>query len=489
MSPVCHEDRALDLGDDHFHDACGVFAVWGHPDAARLTALGLHALQHRGQESAGIVSIEATRPLTAHAHRAMGLVQDAFTAATLAGLRGDVALGHVRYSTTGESHLRNAQPLLAAHQGQPLACAHNGNLTNTDALKRGLDAQGAVFQSSTDTEVFLHLAARARGDSALDRVIEALGACRGAWSVAFLAGRQLIAARDPHGLRPLCLGTLGRAHVVASEPVAFDLIGARYVRDLDPGEVLVIDADGARAYAPFEPVAPRFCVFEHVYFARPDSTLGGQSVYDARRAMGRALGREAPADADLVIGVPDSGVAAALGYAEASSLAFEVGLLRSRFVNRTFIEPVDAQRQFGVRMKLSPVAAALRGRRVVVVDDSIVRGTTARKLVAMLRDAGAREVHLRVASPPTRWPCFYGIDTPDRDELVAAHRAPAEVNALVGADSLGYLSLEGLRGAVNGQRGGFCDACFTGEYPVPFVPVGALTARTQHGLAPPVTRR
>ncbi|MEZ4410742.1 MAG: amidophosphoribosyltransferase [Polyangiales bacterium] len=429
------------LGDDHFHDECGVFGVYGHAEAANLTYLGLHALQHRGQESAGIATVEGPRVM--HVHRAMGLVQDVFPAPALDALPGNVSIGHVRYSTAGASHVRNAQPFTVEHGGIPLACAHNGNLTNADALKAELDAQGAIFQTTTDTEVFLHLIARAPAGPPVERILHALKQVKGAFSALFLAGDTLVAARDPHGFRPLSLGLLERAHVVASEPVAFDLIAAQYVRDVEPGEVLVITAEGVESLRPFDPAPERMCVFEHVYFARPDSTLGGRNVYETRKKLGVALSHERPVEADLVIPVPDSGVPAAIGYAEASGIPFQMGLIRSHYVGRTFIEPAQSIRHFGVRLKLNPVRRVLEGKRVVVVDDSIVRGTTSRKIVKMLRDAGAREVHLRISSPPTRWPCFYGIDTPTRRELIAASHNEEEIARYVTSDTLAYLTLQG----------------------------------------------
>lgn len=476
--PSDQPDEALEdrFEDDHFRDECGVFGVYGHPEAANVAYLGLHALQHRGQESTGIATLNESKAL--HVHRAMGLVQDAFPAAALDALPGPIAIGHVRYSTAGGSHLRNAQPLTVDHRGLPLACAHNGNLTNTDVLRAALDAQGALFQTTTDTELFLHLIARAPQANAMDRVVHALCEARGAFSVLFLAGDTLIAARDPHGLRPLCLGRLGDAWVVASEPVAFDLIAARFERDLAPGEVLIVTRDGARSVFPFAREKEHFCVFEHVYFARPDSTLGGRTVYQTRKRLGALLAAESPAEADVVVPVPDSGVPAAIGFAEVSKLPFEMGLIRSHYVGRTFIEPSQSIRHFGVRLKLNPVRAVLEGRRVVVVDDSIVRGTTSRKIVKMLRDAGAREVHLRISSPPTRWPCFYGIDTPDRGELIAATHSPEEIARYVTSDTLAYLSLDGLRTAVGSPNGnGFCEACFTGEYPVDVIPGARLKRR------------
>jgi amidophosphoribosyltransferase len=459
--------------DDHFHDECGVFAVYGHPEAANLTYLGLHALQHRGQESAGIATLDGAGKM--HLHRQMGLVQDIFSPPVIAGLPGNIAIGHVRYSTAGASHVRNAQPFAVEHGGLGVACAHNGNLTNVEQLKAALDAAGSIFQTSTDTEVFLHLYARAPAGPIVDRVVHALRQTRGAYSVLFLVGDTLIAARDPHGFRPLSLGILNRAHVVASEPTAFDLIAAEFVRDIEPGEVLVIGPDGVRSLRPFDPAPSRFCVFEHVYFARPDSTVNGRAVYVARRRMGEILAAQSPIDADVVIPVPDSGVPAAIGYANASGIPFEMGLIRSHYVGRTFIEPAQSIRHFGVRLKLNPVRQVLQGRRVVVVDDSIVRGTTARKIVKMIRDAGAREVHLRISSPPTRWPCFYGIDTPTRRELIAASHSVDEISRYITADSLAYLSQDGLREAVGYPGGdGFCEACFTGDYPVEIIPAERL---------------
>lgn len=466
----------IDDLDDHFHDECGVFGVYGHAEAANLTYLGLHALQHRGQESAGIATVESPRGM--HSHRAMGLVQDVFKPEVFAQLPGRVAIGHVRYSTAGGSHVRNAQPLVVEHGGVPLAVAHNGNFTNTDALRASLDEAGAIFQTTTDTEALLHLIARAPAGPVVERVIHALTQVRGAFSILVLAGDTLIAARDPNGFRPLCLGIIERAHVLASEPTAFDLIAAQFVREVEPGEVLIIDGTGVRSLRPFAPAEHRFCVFEHVYFARPDSALGGRGVYATRRRMGEVLARECPADVDVVIPVPDSGVPAAIGFAAASGVPFEMGLIRSHYVGRTFIEPAQSIRHFGVRLKLNPVRDVLAGRRVAVVDDSIVRGTTSRKIVKLLRDAGAREVHLRVSSPPTRWPCFYGIDTPNRRELIAASHTVDEIARYVTSDSLGYLSLEGLRESVGyAERGGYCEACFTGDYPVDIVPTDRLTSR------------
>jgi len=466
--PRYDADR-FDPDDDHFHDECGIFGVFGHSEAANLTYLGLHALQHRGQESAGIATVEHGGET--HVHRGMGLVQDVFSPSTIASLRGRASIGHVRYSTAGGSHIKNAQPFVVEHNHVTLACAHNGNLTNVEELKSALDQRGAIFQTTTDTELVLHLVAHAPPGPPVERVVHALRQVRGAYSMLFLVGETVIAVRDPHGFRPLSLGLLDRAHVLASEPTAFDLITAAFVREVEPGEMLVIDATGVRSMRPFDVAPSNMCVFEYVYFARPDSHFGGRSVYATRRAMGRALANENRVSADVVVGVPDSGVPAAIGYAEESSISFQLGLIRSHYVGRTFIEPQQSIRHFGVRLKLNPVRDVLDGKRVIVVDDSIVRGTTSRKIVKMLRDAGAREVHLRISSPPTRWPCFYGIDTPNRRELIAASHSIDEIARYITADSLAYLSLDGLRDAVGYPRdtgAGFCEACFSGEYPVAF---------------------
>ncbi|MFK7991480.1 MAG: amidophosphoribosyltransferase [Sandaracinaceae bacterium] len=448
--------------DDHFHDECGVFGVYAAEEASNLTYLGLHSLQHRGQESAGIVSSDGQRLF---AHRALGLVQDAFAEDVLDRLAGPHAIGHVRYSTAGGGGLKNAQPIAVDYAHGSLAVAHNGNFTNFDTLRPRLEAEGSIFQTTSDTELLVHLVARSKAPTTVERIIEALKQVEGAYSMVFLTPTELIAVRDPHGFRPLCVGLLKDSHVVASELPAFHLIGAEYVRDVKPGEVLVVDQKGMRSMSPFEPQPTRMCIFEYVYFARPDAELNGLSVYGVRKELGRRLAEEQPADVDLVIPVPDSGVASAMGFAAAQDLPFELGLMRSHYVGRTFIEPAQSIRHFGVRLKLAPVRALLEGKRVAVVDDSIVRGTTSRKIVKMLRDAGAREVHLRISSPPTRWPCFYGIDTPSRGELIASSHDVSEIGRYITADSLGYLSVEGLHGAVG--EGGFCDACFTGDYPVP----------------------
>jgi amidophosphoribosyltransferase len=472
LAPASYDDD-----DDHFHDECGVFGVYGHTEAANMTYLGLHALQHRGQESAGIVTSDGEQ---LYAHRAMGLVQDSFTQEQLARLPGRIAIGHVRYSTAGSSHIKNAQPIAVDYARGSLAVCHNGNLTNAEELRAELEARGSIFQSDSDTEVFVHLVAVSKEVATEDRIADALTRVKGAYSLLFMTEDTVIGVRDPMGIRPLCLGLLPgkkEAHVLASEPCAFDLIGAEYVRDVDPGEMIIIDASGIRSMRPLPPADPKMCVFEYVYFARPDSKLGGKSVYDVRKAFGRTLAREHPIDADVVIPVPDSGVPAAIGYASDRKVPFEMGLIRSHYVGRTFIEPQQSIRHFGVRLKLNPVEPVLRGKRVVVIDDSIVRGTTSRKIVKMVRDAGAREVHLRISSPPTQWPCYYGIDTPTRRELIASSHSVEEIARYVTADSLAYLSIEGMLDAVGGREA-FCHACFSGQYAIPFTP----TARRQMRL-------
>ncbi len=457
---------------------CGVFGVWGHPEAANITYLGLHALQHRGQESAGITSTDGQR---LYAHRMMGLVQAGFSSKELAELKGDAAIGHVRYSTAGTSHLKNAQPLAVDYADGSIALAHNGNLTNHDALRAELEADGSIFQSGTDTETIVHLFARSNMAGVEDRLVDALGKVQGAYSLLLLAERKLIAVRDPMGIRPLVLGKMKRGDrelsVVASEPTSFDLIGAEMVRDVRPGEMLVIDDDGVRSSFPFEPKPRAMCLFEYVYFARPDAMLEGASVYEVRKELGRKLAEEHPLPGDqddgVVVPVPDSGVPAAIGFAEASRLPFQMGLIRSHYVGRTFIEPQDSIRHFGVRLKLNPNRAVLQGKRVIVVDDSVVRGTTSRKIVKMVRDAGAREVHVRVSSPPTKWPCFYGIATPTREELIASSQSTEEIAKYLEADSVGYLTLDALINAcdtvqgVPSRQAKYCHACFSGEYPVP----------------------
>jgi len=472
---------------DKLADECGVFGIWAlgqTEEASNFTYLGLHALQHRGQESAGIVSTEGQ---ALHVHRGMGLVADIFTAEVLAKLPGGAAIGHVRYSTAGASSLKNAQPLAVQYAGGAMALAHNGNLVNGDALRAELEAQGSIFQSTSDTEVIVHLMARARTasrpgstDHMVGAIREALARVAGAYSLLFLSERAMVGVRDPMGFRPLVLGRHKGNWVLASESTALDLIEAELVREVEPGELVIIDGDGLRSERLF-PAAERparlgRCVFEHIYFARPDSVLFGRSVYDVRQGFGRQLAKDHPVAADVVIPVPDSGVPAAIGYAHQSGVPFAMGLVRSHYVGRTFIEPQQSIRHFGVKLKLNAVQSALRGKRVVVVDDSIVRGTTSRKIVKMIRAAGAAEIHLRISSPPTAWPCYYGIDTPTRQELIAASHSVDEIARYVTADSLGYLSIDGLYVALGEARQGFCDACFSGEYLVDFARLPGRTA-------------
>ncbi|MGE0824469.1 MAG: amidophosphoribosyltransferase [Candidatus Binatia bacterium] len=462
----------LDHGDDEvfdrFHEECGVVGIYGHPEAANLAYLALYALQHRGQESAGIASSNGQTLLV---HRGMGLVADIFDEKLIRRLEGTSAIGHNRYSTTGTTILKNSQPFVVKYSHGSLAVAHNGNLVNAEEVRLQLESRGSIFQSTVDTEVILHLIAASRAERLVDRIIEALWQVRGAYSLVFLTEKEMVAVRDPYGFRPLVLGRLDNGgkdtYVVASETCALDLIGAHYEREVAPGEVLLCTPQGISSFFPFphEPVAR--CVFEYIYFARPDSLLYGRSVYQARKSFGRTLAREAPVSADIVIPVPDSGVPAALGYAEEADLPFEMGLIRNHYVGRTFIEPRDSIRHFGVKVKLNAQPEVLRGKRVVVVDDSIVRGTTSRKIVTMLRSAGATEVHLRISSPPTIGPCFYGVDTPTRRELIASTQTVQDICRYVTADSLAYLSEDGMYRALNEERQSFCDACFTARYPVP----------------------
>ncbi len=442
---------------------CGIFGITGHAEASNLTYLGLHALQHRGQESAGIVVSDGD---TLRAHREMGLVADIFTAPVIERLPGQMAIGHVRYSTAGVSMLKNAQPLTVEYAGGQMAVAHNGNLVNARELRTSLEADGAIFQSDSDTEVVIHLIARSKQPTFEQKVVEALSRVKGAYSLLFLTESKLVAVRDPLGIRPLVLGRLKSGYVLASETTALDLIEAEFIREIEAGEMVIIENGGLRTLQPFPPTRLGRCIFEHVYFAKPDTTLFGTSVYEVRKELGRQLAREQPApDADLVIAVPDSGVPAAIGFSQASGIPYDVGLIRSHYVGRTFIEPQQSIRHFGVKLKLSAVRAVLKGKRVVVVDDSIVRGTTSRKIVKMLKAAGALEVHLRISSPPTQWPCFYGIDTPSRQELIAASHSTEEIARYVTADTLGYLTLEGLGTAVGDrERKSFCTACFSGKY-------------------------
>src|SRR5215469_2957528 len=458
------------LDADHFYDECGVFGIYGRPDAAALTALGLHALQHRGQEAAGIVAYDGEQ---FNAHRALGLVSDNFGSKRIIDrLPGSAAVGHVRYATTGEVALRNVQPLFADFEFGGLAICHNGNLTNSYQLRRQLVRRGSLFQSTSDTEVIVHLIATSLKDTVVDRLTDALRQVQGAYSLGALSQDEIIGVRDPLGVRPLVLGRLGQAWILASETCAFDIIGAEFERDIEPGEIVIIGAGGVRSVMPFEHRQSRFCVFEHIYFARPDSVVDGTSVYEARKRIGSELARESHVDADIVVPVPDSGVPVAIGYAQESGLPFELGIIRNHYVGRTFIEPTEQIRHLGVRLKHNASRANLAGQRVILVDDSIVRGTTSIKIVDMIRRAGAREVHMRISSPPTTHPCFYGIATPEREQLLAARFDVEGMAKLIGVDSLAFISIDGLYRAMrepprDRREPRFCDACFTGEYPIP----------------------
>ncbi len=456
--------------DDKLREECGIFGITGHADASALTALGLHALQHRGQEAAGIVSCDGAQFYT---HRALGLVGDNFNSADIINkLKGHMAIGHNRYSTTGDTLLRNVQPLYGDFSFGGLAVAHNGNLTNAMTLRKQLIDVGCLFQSTSDTEVIVHLIALSKQSSIEDRLYDALSRVEGAYSLVVLCNDRLIGVRDPLGVRPLVLGKLGDSMLLASETCAFDIVGAEYVRDIEPGEMVVITPQGIRSLKPFAKTQRRFCIFEYVYFARPDSIAEGQNVYETRQRIGAELAREAGIPADVVVPVPDSGIPAALGYAKASKIPFELGIIRNHYVGRTFIEPSDHVRHLGVKLKHNGNRAVLEGKRVILVDDSIVRGTTSKKIVSMVREAGAKEVHMRIASPPTTHSCFYGVDTPTRDQLMAAKHDVREMARLIGADSLAFVSLDGMYKAVSGKSRDantpqFCDACFSGEYPIP----------------------
>jgi amidophosphoribosyltransferase len=450
---------------DKYRDECGVFGIFGHPEAANLTYLGLYALQHRGQESAGIVAADGHR---IRVSRAMGQVADAFNEQTLEKLPGHLAIGHTRYSTAGESKIENAQPFLIDCAHGQIAVAHNGNLVNAGELRDRLVQAGSIFQTSSDTEVVLHLYARSKAPSVEEALVESITQLSGAFSLVLLTRNRLIAARDPHGFRPLALGRLGEAWIVCSETCALDLIGASYVRDVEPGELVIISDGGLRSVRLFPASQLAQCIFEHVYFARPDSYVFGRSVNEVRTDLGRMLAREAPTDADVVVPIPDSGVCAAVGFAEEAGLPLRMGLIRNHYVGRTFIQPQQSIRHFSVRVKLNPVRSILEGKRVVLLDDSIVRGTTSRKIVRMVKAAGAREVHLRISCPPTISPCFYGVDTPSKSELIAATHTLDEIRKYVEADSLAYLSLGGLRSAVGPQQNDYCTSCYTGVYPVAF---------------------
>jgi len=461
-------NELFDLDADRLKEECGVFGIYGHPDAAAITALGLHALQHRGQEAAGIVSFDGRR---FHSERRMGLVGDNFSKRSVIDqLTGNAAIGHTRYSTTGETILRNVQPLFAELDGGGFAVAHNGNITNGISLRRELIRNGAIYQSTSDTEVVLHLVAGSKKTKFVDRFIEAIMQLEGAYSFVGLTNKKLIGVRDPLGIRPLVLGELNGAYILASETCALDIIGARFIRDIENGEIVIISETGIESLKPFGVLPARPCIFEYIYFARPDSIVHGKSVYQVRKAMGAELSRESPIDADVVIPVPDSGVPAALGYAQASGLPYELGIIRNHYVGRTFIQPTQMGREIGVRMKHSSNRAVVEGKRIILIDDSIVRGTTSVKIVRMMRDSGAREVHFRISSPPIKFPDFYGIDTPERNNLLAATHSLEEMREFIGSDSLSFLSVDGIYRAMgevgrSSDRPQFTDHCFTGDYP------------------------
>jgi amidophosphoribosyltransferase len=458
-------------------EECGIFGIYNHPEAANLAYLGLYALQHRGQESCGIVSSDGG---TLHSHKEMGLVADVFgNPEIFKKLPGKASIGHVRYSTTGSSILKNVQPLMVDYSRGSIALAHNGNLVNAQIIKDELEAWGSIFQTTMDTEIIVHLLATSKANSLVDRLTEALNSIKGAYCLLLLTETRMIAVRDPNGFRPLCLGKLGDSYVVASESCALDLIEAELVREIEPGEIIVIDKDGLNSYFPFKKVDPTPCIFEFVYFARPDSYIFGKNVYAVRKELGRQLAREHKIDADVVIPVPDSGGPAALGYAQESGIRFEFGLMRNHYVGRTFIEPQQSIRHFGVKIKLNPVRDILKGQRVIVIDDSIVRGTTSRKIIKMIRSAGAKEVHALISSPPTSYPCYYGIDTPTRKELISSSHTIEEIRKYITADSLGYLSEEGLLKSVGADNQRYCKACFSGDYPVKFP---KLAPESQLGL-------
>src|SRR5246500_1821332 len=463
--------QKLAYADDRFHDECGVFGVFGHEEASKLTYLGLYALQHRGQESAGIVSSDGTE---LQLHRAMGKVEEIFTPAVLAHLRGNLPIGHTRYSTAGDKALLNAQPIMIDCNKGKVALGHNGNLTNAAEWRRKLEHRGSIFQTNSDTEVIVHLLARSQARNLSGALGDALNQVEGAYSLLVLTTDELYAVRDPRGFRPLVLGKLSTpgghtAWPVASETCAFDLINAQYIREIEPGEMLRISKCGIESIR-FAPEKPhQQCIFEHVYFSRPDSIIFGRSVNQSREMLGRLLAREHPVEADIVVPVPDSGVPAAVGYALESKTPFRMGLIRNHYIGRTFIEPSQAIRNFGVKLKLNPVRSLIEGQRVVLVDDSIVRGTTSRKIVRMVREAGAREVHMRISCPPTISPCYYGVDTPTREELIASANSPEQICKYIGADSLGYVSLQGLKKAVGDTQGRFCTSCYTGVYPTDLV--------------------
>ena len=480
-----HSEDTLDLDGDRLREECGVFGIFGHPEAAAITALGLHALQHRGQEAAGIVAFDGKR---FSSERRLGLVGDHFSSrATIERLPGNAAVGHVRYSTTGETILRNVQPLFAELDSGGFAVAHNGNLTNGITLRRELIKQGAIYQSTSDTEVILHLVARSRKGRILDRFIEGLRQLEGAYSLVALTNKKLIGVRDPLGIRPLVLGELDGHYIFASETCALDIIGARFVRDVENGEVVVISESGIESHKPFPPQPMRPCIFEYIYFSRPDSIVHGRHVYDVRKSMGAQLARESHIDADVIVPVPDSGVPAAIGYAQASGIPFELGIVRNHYVGRTFIQPTQSVRELGVRLKHSANRSVVKDRRIVLIDDSIVRGTTSVKIVQMMREAGAKEVHFRISSPPITHPDYYGIDTPRREKLLAATHSLEEMRKYIGCDSLAFLSVDGIYKAMgedgrNAARPQFTDHCFTGDYPTNLTDLGEEAGRRQLSL-------
>ena len=478
-------DLDFELNADRLREECGVFGIYGHPDAAALTALGLHALQHRGQEAAGIVSFDGERFQT---ERRLGLVGDHFSSEKVINrLQGSSALGHVRYSTTGETILRNVQPLFAELAAGGFAVAHNGNLTNGLTLRRELIAQGAICQSTSDTEVILHLVARSQKTRMVERYIDALRSLEGAYALVALTNKKLIGARDPNGIRPLILGELNGAYILCSETCALDIIGAKYIREIENGEVVVISDDGIESLRPFPKTPARPCIFEYIYFSRPDSMLGGRSIYDVRKAMGRELAKESAIDADVIVPIPDSGVPAAIGFAQETGIPFELGIIRNHYVGRTFIEPTQTIRSLGVKLKHNANRAVVQGKRVVLVDDSIVRGTTSVKIVRMMYEAGAKEVHMRISSPPIKHPDFYGIDTPEQKSLLAATHTLEEMRQYIGVDSLAFLSVDGVYRSVgypgrDNARPQFTDHCFTGDYPTHLTDLVGETKKQQLSL-------
>ena len=462
---------------DKLHEECGVVGVYGHPEAANLVYLGLYALQHRGQESAGIVASTHSKM---RLEVGMGLVADVFDPIRILKLPGPLAIGHNRYSTAGKSELVNAQPCMINYSAGSLALAHNGNLVNAHAIRKGLGSKGAIFQSTNDSEVIVHLMAQSKAETFVDQAAEALRQVSGAYSLVLMTKTELVAARDPHGFRPLCLGKLDGSYIVASETCVMDLIEAEFIREVEPGELILINDQGIQSFFPFKKVETKHCVFEHIYFARPDSFIFGEHVYTARKNMGRAMAQESPADVDLIVPVPDSGVVSAMGFAEESGIPFEMGLIRNHYVGRTFIEPQSQIRHFGVKLKLNPVKEIIAGKRIAIIDDSIVRGTTARKIVKMLRDVGAKEIHLRISAPPILHSCFYGIDTPTKEELIAHTHDLEETRLYLAADSLAYLSLEKMMEVLENGKKKFCSACFDGNYPIPIT--DKKTDTSQMGL-------